>query len=306
MTVARRQHHVWRSYLEAWATDGKIFCLQSGQIFNPNVTKVAVERDFYKLHNLTDADIQAIRLIFGNSPTPAKEILENFIYMLGFAGRLKAELPSTGDPAIDAQLDRYIITAEEEFHARLESDIKPVFDAIRRKDLSFYDDPELCGQFAHFLSLQNLRTKGVRERFLVAERERPSGFGDGFSAERCWNIIAHCAAVNAGGSLLLERQKRPVILLENETGTPFITGDQPAVNLLGASPGEMPRLLAFYYPVSPQLAVILDEVQERTGFRPGQVSVEQVEILNGKIQRAAHKQVFGSSRQILEPFAQTS
>ena len=27
MTVARRQHHVWRSYLEAWAADGKIFCL---------------------------------------------------------------------------------------------------------------------------------------------------------------------------------------------------------------------------------------------------------------------------------------
>jgi hypothetical protein len=223
--------------------------------------------------------------------------------MLGFAGRLKADLPSTGDPAIDAQLDRYIITAEEEFHARVESDIKPVFDAIRRKDLSFYNDPEFCGQFAHFLSLQNLRTKGVRERFLAAERERPSGFGGGFSAERCWNIIAHCAAVNAGASLLLERKKRPLILLENDTGTPFITGDQPTVNLLGASRGETPRLLAFYYPVSPKLAVILDEVQERTGFPPGHVSVGQAEMLNRKIQQAAHKQVFASLRHVLEHLA---
>jgi hypothetical protein len=132
MTVPRRQHHVWRSYLEAWATDGKIFCLQGGQIFNPNVTKVAVERDFYKLHTLTDTDIQAIRLIFSNSPTPAKEIFENFICMLGFAGRLKAELPSVEDPGIDAQLDRYMISAEENFHACLERGIKePVFDAIR-------------------------------------------------------------------------------------------------------------------------------------------------------------------------------
>jgi len=306
MTVTRRQHHVWRSYLDAWATDGKIFCLQGEQIFNPNVANVAVERDFYKLHTLTSADIQAIRLIFGNSPAPAKEILENFIYMLGFVGRLKAALPSAGDPAIDAKLDRHTIMAEEEFHARLESNIKPVFDAIRRKDITFYNDPEICGQFVHFLSLQNLRTKGTRERFLAAERERPSGFGDGFSAERCWNIIAHCAAVNAGGSLLLEHKNRPLLLLENDTGTPFITGDQPAVNLLAPSPGEMPRLLAFYYPVSPRLAVILDEVQEPTGFQPGHVSIGQAETLNGKIQRAAHKQVFASSRQSLEPFVRTS
>lgn len=305
MTVTRRQHHVWRSYLEAWANDDKIFCLQGGRIFNSNVVNVAVERDFYKLHVLTDADLQAIRLLFGNSQTPAKKVVENFIYMLGFAGRLKANLPPTGDPSIASQLNRYIIMAEEDFHARLERDIKPVFDAIRRKDLSFYNDPEICGLFTHFLCLQNLRTKGVRERFLAAERKRPSGFGKGFSAERCWNIIAHCVAVNAGGSLMLERTKRPLVLLENDTSIPFITGDQPVVNLLGASPGEMPRLLAFYYPVSPHLAVILDEVHERTGFGPGKISDKQAEILNDKIQQAAHKQTFASSPHALEPFAQT-
>lgn len=296
MTVARRQHHVWRSYLEAWATGEKIFCLQDGKIFNPNVANVAVQRDFYKLHTLTDADVQAIRLLFKGSPPAAERVIENFIVMFGWAGRLKELL--TSDPATAAYIDKYMTMAEENFHAQLEGNIKPIFDAIRRKDLSFYFDSDLCGQFTHFLSLQHLRTKRMRERIFANTSEKPSGF----NVARCWNIICHCAAVNAGGNLLVERDKRPLTLLENDSATPFITGDQPTVNLLAPPPGETPRLLAFYYPVSPRLAVILDEADEPTGFRPGQVSTEQVERLNGEIQRAAHKQVFASSREVLEHF----
>ena len=300
MTVTRRQHHVWRSYLEAWATDGKIYCLRDGKIFNPNIINVAVQRDFYKLHTLTDAEVQFIRLFFKDSPSPAKPVIENFILMFGGVGRLKELL--TSNPAAAAYIDKYMITAEEDFHAQLEGNIKPIYDAIRRKDLTFYRDPDPCGQFTYFLSLQHLRTKGVRERMLANGSERPGGV----NIERCWNVIYHSAAANLGGSLLIERDKRPLILLENDTGTPFITGDQPTVNLLAPPPGEMPRLLAFYYPVSPRLAVILDEADEPTGFRAGQVSTAQVERLNSEIHREAHEQVFGGSRGILEPFVRAS
>jgi hypothetical protein len=300
MTVTRRQHHVWRSYLEAWATDGKIYCLQGGKIFNPNIVNVAVQRDFYKLHTLTDADVQAIRLFFKDSRPEAKPVIENFIFMFGWAGRLRKLLSS--DPPTAAYIDKYMIAAEEDFHAQLEGNIKPIFDAIRRKDLSFYRDPDLCGQFTHFLSLQHLRTMGMREKMFAGKTERPSGF----SIARCWNVIYQIAAANTGGTLLTERDKRPLILLENDTGTPFITADQPTVNLLAPPPGQMPRLLAFYYPVSPRLAVILDEADEPTGFCPGKVSTEQVERLNNEIQCAAHKQVFASSRGVLELFARIS
>lgn len=302
MTVTRRQHHVWRSYLDAWATDEKVWCLQNGKktYFNTNVINVAVERDFYKLHTLTDADVQAVRLIFQDGRPEAKQMVENFILMFGLIGRLRDSLPSA-PPAVAAYIDKYMITAEEDFHAQLEGNIMPVFDAIRRKDLGFYRDPDLCGQFTHFLSLQNLRTKGVRERFFAAERVNPT---PGINAERCWNIISHVVAVNAGASLLLDRQNRPLLLLENETEIPFITGDQPVVNLLAPPRGQQARLLAFYYPVGPHLAVILDEEKELTGLSSGPVSAEQAESLNRKIHDAAHKQVFAGSREALEPFLQ--
>lgn len=294
MTVTRRQHHVWRSYLESWATGNKIFCLQDGKIFSPNVVNVAVQRDFYKLQTLTNMDVMCIRLLFKDSHEAAAPVIENFIAMFGLVGRLKKL--AARDPAIAVHIDRYMIVAEEEFHSHLEGDIKPVFDAIRNKDLSFYHDPVLCGQFAHFLSLQHLRTKGMRERMFATVTALP----EGFSLERCWPVLRHAAAVNIGGSLLIERHKRPLVLLENDTGIPFITGDQPTVNLLAPPLGEKPRLLALYYPVSPRLAVILDEADEPTDFRQGQVSMAQVQTLNGCIQRAAHKQVFASEREVLD------
>jgi len=121
MTVTRRQHHVWRSYLEAWATDEKIFCLQDGKTFNPNVANAAVQRDFYKLHTLTDADVKGIRLFFKDSPPVAKPVIENFIAMFGLAGRLKELLAS--NPATASDIDKYMIMAEEEFHAQLEGNV---------------------------------------------------------------------------------------------------------------------------------------------------------------------------------------
>jgi len=237
-------------------------------------------------------------------------VLENFITLFGAFGRLKAQLPPhlADDMELQALLDHAIINTAEDFYAQLEGNIAPIFDAIRRKDLSFYEEADLCGQFTHFLSLQNLRTKGVRHRVL-AKRAGLPGLSlerslPGFSLERSWNVLTHMMAVHAGGSLMLERKSRPLLLLENDTDIPFITGDQPVLNLLHASvPVQPPALLAFYYPVSPWLAVILDEIETRGGYSAGPVSVEQVRELNGEIQAGAHKQIFGSSQEVLESLA---
>lgn len=214
MTGTRRQHHVWRSYLESWATDAQIFCLQEGRIFRTNVVNVGVERDFYKLHTLTDEDIQGIRLLIGTGPSAATSVLENFITLFGAFGRLKAQLPPhlADDMKLQALLDHAIINTAEDFYAQLEGNIAPIFDAIRRKDLSFYEEADLCGQFTHFLSLQNLRTKGVRHRVL-AKRAGLPGLSlerslPGFSLERSWNVLTHMMAVHAGGSLMCKRRRQ--------------------------------------------------------------------------------------------------
>jgi hypothetical protein len=199
MKNTRRQHYVWRSYLGAWATDEKIFCLQDGRIFQPNISGVAVERDFYRLQAVTSRDIEGISLLIAKGRESSRRVKENFIAMFAGYVRLKENPPPQliGDEEFQKWLDHQIINAEEEFHSRIEGGINPILNAIKNRDLSFYSDAKLCGQFMHFLSLQYFRTKGVKDRILARTTEQA-----GFSLARCWNILSHIFAVNVGASLL--------------------------------------------------------------------------------------------------------
>jgi Protein of unknown function (DUF4238) len=294
----RRQHHVWRSYLEAWSTDQIIFCLRDGRIFPSNVNGVGVERDFHKLPALTSADIQGVRWLIGKGNQSATRVQENFLTAFGFPGWLLSNPPPhlAGDAEYEAQLRHQVINAEEDWHAGLEDRMVPVIAALRRRDASVYADDKGCIPFLHFLCLQSLRTKGVRDRVAARTSEV-----NGFSIARCWNILRHIFAVNVGVGLYLERKTRPLWMLENETDVPFITGDQPVVNLFPSPhPDKPPELLALYYPLSPSTALIIDEVEHRCGYTNGTISVEQVRTLNDRIHDASYRQLFGSSEEALQ------
>ena len=292
----RRQHHVWRSYLEAWSTDQIIFCLMNGRIFRSNVSNVGVERDFHKLPALTSADIRGILWLFDNTMRPiAKRVRETFLTAFGFPGWLLSNPPPhlAGNTEYEAQLRRQIINAEEDWHAALENRMTPIIASLRRRDASVYTDDKECISFLHFLCLQQLRTKGVRDKIAARTNEV-----SGFSVARCWNILRHIFAVNAGINLYLDRKKRPLWLLENNTEIPFITGDQPVINLFPSSTSDKPpELFALYYPLSPSTALVIDEVEHRCGYTSGTISVEQVRTLNSRIREESYRQVFGNSRQ---------
>jgi hypothetical protein len=60
----RHHHHVWQNYLKPWTVGGAICCLQDGRIFSTGTRTVAVEKDFYRLHQLTREDVELIKLLF--------------------------------------------------------------------------------------------------------------------------------------------------------------------------------------------------------------------------------------------------
>lgn len=109
--IKHRQHHVWQYYLDPWTTKKKIFCLQDGKIFRSDTKNVAVERDFYKLHRLTDEDIAFLRLaVIDVGPTYSKSLHEEFLRELlaprAFVERYKH---MSKDPA---EIDAFLKTHE--------------------------------------------------------------------------------------------------------------------------------------------------------------------------------------------------
>ena len=119
---------------------------------------------------------------------------------------------------------------------------------------------------------------------------------------RLWNILTHLLAMNVGASLFHERRQRSLVLIHNSTEVPFITGDQPVINLKSTWP-HPPQCLAIYYPISPKLALVLGDVGEDMPFPAEGVTATQALKLNRLLFAASHKQVFAQSASSLEALA---
>ena len=289
----RRHHHVWQNYLRPWTTEGALFCLQEGRIFPSGTRALAVMTDFYKLRRLTPQDLLLLDLLFGKGRPSAVRTNANLVGMLigpfAFAEQFRGG-PKWAET--EALLDDYASNVLEDYHASIESSFAPALERALAGDLGFYTDDAECIPFLNSLCTQYMRTRGIKERVLEL-----SPFLD-----RIWNVIIHISATNIGGSLYVERKKRQLIIVENRTDVPFITGDQPAVNLKGTRP--MPtNSLSIYYPISPTAALLMAEFDEEPMFPATGLTAEQARELNARIVRASHKQVFAQSAACLEPFA---
>jgi hypothetical protein len=163
-------------------------------------------------------------------------------------------------------------------------------------DISFYNDDNQCIPFLHYLCTQYWRTKGIKDRAIELCNADKSA-----DLSRVWNILVHMFAPNTGASLFLERRQRKLILIHNRTDVPFITGDQPAINLKGARPRPT-ESLSIYYPISPQLALLLADVDEEPLFATEGLTASQASMLNGKLFDACYKRVFAQSEKSLSQY----
>src|SRR5262249_7077344 len=151
-----------------------------------------------------------------------------------------------------------------------------------------YGDDQRCITFLNYLCTQYMRTKGIKERMIAGHP----------CSQRIWNIVIHIFAINIGASLYRERKNRMLIIVNNHTDVPFITGDQPTINLKGARPSP-PERLSIFYPIAPQTGLLLADVDEKPLFPAEGLTTDQATRLNKMLFRASYKQVFGRSKECL-------
>ena len=93
--ITRRQHYVWRKYLEPWTTNrGKARQLwylrrEADRPIVTDIKNVAVERDFYRLLDLQDGDSDFVRSLAFSPNTNAKlrELNEGWISRFKYFSR---------------------------------------------------------------------------------------------------------------------------------------------------------------------------------------------------------------------------
>jgi hypothetical protein len=121
--------------------------------------------------------------------------------------------------------------------------------------------------------------------------------------EKIWNILSHIYSTNIGWSLYADRRSLQFVLLENQSSTQFVTGDQPVINTYGTSdPKKPPQRLEFYYPISSFIALLLVDRKNNVEEKRRTIGYAQVMAYNEHIVRNSHEQLYAATKESLEMY----
>ena len=294
----RRQHYVWRYYLEAWAPDDQIYCLRGGDIFKTNPINVANKRDFYRLKELNEKDLFFLSKIIEGCPDLLKRLHQNLISMFSQVFKISRYVNSTGlsNPAFDKAMDIAINNFEEEYHTKIEHSGAKYMNMMLNNNLNFYDSDKDLITFLTFLSVQYMRTEKRQLNVIKA-----TNCQDIIDTKKIWNILRHIFATNIAFDLFNNRKRYAITLLMNENITPFVTSDQPVINTFATLTAlkEQVHDVELYYPLSPTVAMLLSKDAKYRKKHYHQLSADMVDEYNRHIVWGSHEQIFSNSEKSL-------
>lgn len=286
----RRHHYVWRHYLEAWGNEsGQVWCDRRGARFLAATTNLGVRRDFYKLRQMSESDLQWVERLIGLMPNQRDRALaRGWIPMFRDVFRIRDLATRRGITAValDAELETAISNIEEDLHARIECKALPLLDALRNGEINWLSDTTASIHFFHFIGLQYMRTPRM------ASRVRASlDFVPGFDVEASWGLLRTIFGTMIGKELFRDRTSTAFVFLDAGPTSQFVTGDQPIVNL-----GSTDRV-ELYYPLTPKRSLVL--VPNQVGLQSGALSDDETRKRNLFIRRACEEQVYAASEAAL-------
>ena len=295
--VTRRQHYVWRHYLEAWQDrDNLVHGARRGQLIPPtNPINLLVERDFYRIPILTETHRAHLYSFAQASNTYLRQVHYDFIDKILHisAANEKIQRSENISPEDKATAQAAVIEVEEQLHSQIESDAFPFLDMLRQNNIGFISDDQKAIPFFHFIGQQYFRTRHMRDAITI-ELAADSAIDD---LSPLANVMCHMAGVNLGGSLFRDRRNLDILLLSDRDGVGFITGDQPVVNVLGTGDRAEVTELLLYYPLSPTLACLIAPKEYR--WCSGAIDVVTVELLNRVIVCESNEWWIANSDEVL-------
>lgn len=270
----KKQHYVWEFYLKAWCFEGnKVWCRRNGKIFNTSTENVAQERRFYEITPLTNDEIGLIEAGINTMPKESHNIL-------------KLKLKYLVDCGLYSDNTRK--NSLENEYADMEQKTISILQFIRNGSIEVLNNQYEKNIFSIFLGMQYTRTPKCRNGKINCLPEGQFQISDNFLFY--WVYIFLSDGIGSWIS-----SSRPS-LLKNETDIPFITGDQPVINIKSDYNCVPAKEIRLYYPISPKLALLFDEKE----LFENSISVEDVLFYNKKIKQASEALVIGNKKDAVE------
>ncbi|ALS97330.1 DUF4238 domain-containing protein [Lacimicrobium alkaliphilum] len=299
--LKRKHHHIWAHYLKHWSLDdlNVWYTTKKGNYRCDSVYGLAAERDFYKINFLNDEDVRFIRNFSSKSPDELRQIHNGYLNDFCIASRA-AKLAETMQPPehIKQRLEAFQYNVLENLHGSHETDVIEILACLNRGDISVFETSESRVKFKQFFAMQMTRTKSFKKKAMsfAVDREsferhpNPPFSFETYSQlmEKNWWFLSYMFGMNIGANLTATQHDDKQVLLINETSQPFITSDNPIINVHESMKkipeGQAPQYMDAFYPLSPKYAYMINNSDR---YPSGKVSITRDEALVFNVEMAA-------------------
>ncbi len=182
---------------------------------------------------------------------------------------------------------------------------KPILGALAEEKFDILQDSQSMREFMSFFGHQISRTKTFKDSVAqVLARRDAMEIAIADAIDGAWWFLSYMYGMNIGASLYMGRHNARHTLLINVTQVPFITSDQPIINVhscVSEADFVAPKNADFYFPISPRVAYTICDSER---FQPSRHEVDEATVveLNTKVAAQAMVHIIGNSRDALLPF----
>lgn len=290
-TETKKQHYVWRKYLNPWklsAEEKKVWTLiiKTSKVDYISLMDVAQASYFYKIYELSPFEIQVCRNLAIQFPSFVQPFAETL---------LKGYEAISYNMMTESDKRDFALHSIDNMQTHIEKMGSPLLNCKCLNDIRNIHDKY---QAIFYLCVQYCRTYKMREVGIVGYKDFPL---KSELYKKVFPFISLLMATTIGHNLVVGNPNTRYIFVRNETSIPFVTCDQPVINLKKDEVDKdgFTKDLEFYYPISPSRAIIISQNHLLDEYSEIHADESFVEDKNRKICENASLYIFANNKEIL-------
>ncbi len=290
-TATKKQHYVWRKYLNPWKLSPEerkvwTYIIKSNKVEYISLMDVAQESYFYKMYELSPVEIHVCWNFARQLPS----------FVWSFADTLlKGYEAISYDMMSETDKRDFALHSIDHMQTNFERMGTPLLNCQSLDDLKNIKDKY---QTIFFLCVQYCRTNKMREVGIEGYKDYPM---KSELYKKVFPYISLLVATTLGHNLVVGNPNTRYIFVRNETSIPFITCDQPVINLKKDDVDEngFAKDLEFYYPISPSTAIMISQNAQLKEYSEIIADESFVENKNRKMCENASLFIFANNEEML-------